>query len=174
LFMYSIRSFMEGEQSHSINDNTDDEESIRGYLLEGDIGWKDRMLQVRNSTYLLFHGKSKWSHYVDWIIMVVVFVNVISFILSTEKDLMNRYSETIFSIVESTSVAIFTVEYMLRFWSSAEKKRSRQHREWVGRLRFVFSFMSVIDLASIIPFLCLLNSSFKVFLFNNNSDIPYI
>jgi hypothetical protein len=75
------------------------------------------------------------SQKVEWFIMFVVFINVISFILSTEPDLRTPVTLKLFKAIESTSVAIFTIEYALRLWCAAEKKKYRHKHEWLGRLR---------------------------------------
>jgi len=83
--------------------------------------------------------------------MSIIFINVITFILSTEPYLYDNAS-TLFITIEATSVTIFTIEYLLRLWCSAEKSNYRHRKEWLGRVRFVFSLMSLIDLVSIVPF----------------------
>jgi len=54
------------------------------------------------------------------------------------------------SLLEIVTVLVFTVEYGLRLWvCDLEKDR---YRGVVGRLRFVPTFFSVVDLASTLPF----------------------
>jgi voltage-gated potassium channel len=48
------------------------------------------------------------------------------------------------------SVALFSVEYLLRLWSCVEDPR--YSRPVLGRLRWAVSFMALVDLASILPF----------------------
>jgi hypothetical protein len=54
------------------------------------------------------------------------------------------------SILEISIVIIFSVDYLLRFYT-ADLLDSKYHG-FVGRLRFIFSFYSIVDLMSTVPF----------------------
>jgi voltage-gated potassium channel len=61
-----------------------------------------------------------------------------------------RWAPGLFRAFEIFSVAIFTVEYLLRLWScTAAEKYS-----WplMGRLRFTFTPLAIVDLLAILPF----------------------
>jgi hypothetical protein len=53
------------------------------------------------------------------------------------------------SILEIVTVAVFTVDYALRFYVAGEEK---QFVGFSGRVRFVCTFFSLVDLVSIVPF----------------------
>ncbi|KAL7427606.1 hypothetical protein ACHAXM_000928 [Skeletonema potamos] len=54
------------------------------------------------------------------------------------------------SIVEICIVGIFTIEYILRLYTA--DLIHVKYRGFMGRIRFLFSFFSIVDLASTIPF----------------------
>ena len=54
------------------------------------------------------------------------------------------------SIVEIFVVAVFTIDYVLRFYTA--DLIDPKYKGFVGRLRFIPSFFSMVDLASTVPF----------------------
>jgi len=58
--------------------------------------------------------------------------------------------ESFFYVIEVISVAIFTVEYILRLWT-VDILFSKA-KPAIARLRYAFSPMSIIDIAAILPF----------------------
>ena len=58
--------------------------------------------------------------------------------------------EEYFYAIEAFSVSLFTLEYLLRLWSCVEDPRYRHPVK--GRIRFVFTAWSLIDLLAIVPF----------------------
>jgi len=75
----------------------------------------------------------------DITIQVLIILSLITFSISTIPDLSER-ALLILSILEIITVAIFSVEYVLRIYA-AEKK-----------LDYILSFYGVIDLLAILPF----------------------
>ena len=58
--------------------------------------------------------------------------------------------QTVSRVVEFASVIIFTIEYMLRIWTA---DLMYPDRKWLsGKVRYIFSFMAMIDLLAILPF----------------------
>jgi len=55
-----------------------------------------------------------------------------------------------FHYFDFVSVIIFTVEYVLRVWSSNHEPRYEHSLK--GRLKYIFSFGAIIDLIAILPF----------------------
>ena len=84
----------------------------------------------------------------DIFIIVLIFINILAVILESVKYLQSRY-KFLFDVIELISIAIFTVEYILRIWSITEKKHYQNPIS--GRLRYLFTFYSIIDLLSVIP-----------------------
>lgn len=72
-------------------------------------------------------------------IQLLIVLSLISFTLETLPDLSEPVRGAL-AIVEAISVAIFTIEYLLRVLVAK------------NRLRFIFSFMGLVDLMAILPF----------------------
>jgi hypothetical protein len=61
--------------------------------------------------------------------------------------------ESEFNEVEWFAVVVFTVEYLMRFFGAAADPYFRKGRSgFTARLKYVFSFYSIIDLLAIVPF----------------------
>ncbi len=81
------------------------------------------------------------------ILMVLILVSVLTMILETVAEYAAAYG-SIFHSIEVVSVAIFTVEYLLRLWIAP---LDPQYSGRFGRLRYAFSLMALIDLLAILP-----------------------
>ena len=84
----------------------------------------------------------------DGFIISLIVVNVILVIADT-FDLPSNLKR-ISGAIEVASVVVFTIEYLLRFWVA--DLRFPQYSPLKTRLKYVFSFMSIIDLLAILPF----------------------
>lgn len=83
----------------------------------------------------------------DWTIMALIALSIISIILESFADIYARY-HTVFRIFEIVTVVVFTAEYLLRIWTADLLFPEANH----PRLKYVFSFMALIDLLAILPF----------------------
>jgi voltage-gated potassium channel len=88
------------------------------------------------------------SNIFDGIIIFLIAINSILIILDT-FDMPSSY-QSVSSIIELISIIVFTIEYSLRIWTAPfiypDKKPAK------ARLKYVFTFMAIIDLLSILPF----------------------
>ena len=89
------------------------------------------------------------SKYFDPFIMALISLNVLAVVLETVKYLNASYG-WLFHAFDVFSVAVFTVEYILRAWSCTEDPRFRAPVS--GRLRYLITPMAIIDLLAILPF----------------------
>lgn len=80
-------------------------------------------------------------------IMSLIILSVISITLQSFDDLAEKYN-TLFSIFETVTVFVFTVEYLLRIWTADILFPNEKH----PRIRYLISFMAIIDLLAILPF----------------------
>ncbi|WP_299252764.1 ion transporter [uncultured Cytophaga sp.] len=96
---------------------------------------------------------------VNYLIVVLVLLNVLAVIFQTEKSLAIDY-KTFFIVLEFISAAFFTIEYIIRVWVS-NLHRSYQEPFW-GRLKYMLTPMAIIDLLSILPFYFLLFTAFDL------------
>ena len=90
-----------------------------------------------------------YSRIFDIFIMTLILLNVIAVILETVESLGSRYM-LFFETFEMFSVAVFSIEYLLRIWSCTIAER--YNRPLMGRLRFSVTPMALIDLMAILPF----------------------
>lgn len=83
----------------------------------------------------------------DVSIMVLIALSVMAIVLQSYQTLAVRYA-SVFSTFETVTVAVFTLEYLLRIWTAdllyPEARRPR--------LKYALSFMAMIDLLAILPF----------------------
>ena len=85
----------------------------------------------------------------DIVVIILIVINVIVVMIDTFElpDSVRRITNTI----ENISVIIFTVEYLLRVWTADELYPDTASIT-KSRLRYIFSFMALIDLLAILPF----------------------
>ena len=88
------------------------------------------------------------SKFVDIFLLVLIFLNVLMVILETVDDLFLHYNK-LFRIFEYFSVLIFSLEYLGRIWSCVEDKHFTNN--FKVRIKYLFSFPSLIDLIAIVP-----------------------
>lgn len=82
-------------------------------------------------------------------IYALIILNVGSLILASYKEIYKPY-ELFFEYFEFFSVVIFSLEYVLRFWTA--DLNSGENSALSKRLKFSFSSFGLIDLVSILPF----------------------
>lgn len=86
----------------------------------------------------------------DLSLMLLIILNVVVVILATVRELHPHY-DTFFSVFDTFSVAVFSIEYLLRIWSCTADERYADSSVW-GRLRYMKTPMAIIDLVAILPF----------------------
>jgi voltage-gated potassium channel len=82
------------------------------------------------------------------LLMILIVINSVAVVLETVDELNETYG-VLFRSIEIVSVAIFTVEYLLRLWIAPLDARYR--KPWTGRLRYAISPLALIDLLAILP-----------------------
>ena len=90
----------------------------------------------------------KPSLWCDRLITLVILLSVTAIILESVDSIGSVYGAQ-FAMFETFSVAFFTVECLLRLWSSASR---HSHSDWKGRKDYIFSFHGLVDIISILPF----------------------
>jgi voltage-gated potassium channel len=76
-------------------------------------------------------------------------MNIVAIIMESVRDINDQYN-AFFRKLESISVIIFTIEYVLRLWTAPENPKYQKPS--LGRLRYSLTTMSLIDLFSILPY----------------------
>jgi voltage-gated potassium channel len=85
---------------------------------------------------------------VELTLQILIVANVLVVMLETVEGVQPRFSAALLTF-EWFSVAIFTIEYLLRLWCCTVDPR--YSRPVIGRLRFALRPMSIIDLLAILP-----------------------
>lgn len=82
-------------------------------------------------------------------LMTLIALNVVAVVLASVQSVALRH-QRLFAAFEVFSVAVFTLEYLVRLWSCTADPRYA-HPIW-GRLRYIVSPMALVDLAAVLPF----------------------
>ena len=94
-------------------------------------------------------GSDAISRAFDTLVLSLILLSVLSVVMESVQPLGTDYADT-FYWFEVFTVTVFTLEYLLRLWSCVSDPRY-QGGLW-GRLRFVVSPLSIVDLLAILPF----------------------
>ena len=86
---------------------------------------------------------------VDLFLLLWISLNVFVVLLESVAELNEEYG-MFFQQFEIVSVVIFSLEYVLRLWVCTERAEFAEGA--VGRVRYAFTSMALIDLAVILPF----------------------
>jgi voltage-gated potassium channel len=105
--------------------------------------------QVNEILEIKFRKKRGFGFYVNISLSILIFLNTVAIILHTVPELAAKYGR-FFLEFEVLSVSVFTVEYVLRVWSSVERPEYRH--PFYGRIKFIFSPWGIIDFLAIFPF----------------------
>lgn len=107
---------------------------------------------TKKKVHALLHpeivGDKNWDKIINIFIITLIVLNVLAVMLETITSLHERFF-WFFHYFDLISVIIFTVEYILRVWSSNHEERYR-HSFW-GRLKYMVSWGALIDLMAILP-----------------------
>ena len=93
---------------------------------------KDKLREV------IFGYTTKAGKRFDVILLIAIIISVIAVMLDSDKAIHHRYGK-ILAAIEWIFTILFSIEYLLRIYCSKKKKK------------YIFSFMGIIDLLSVIP-----------------------
>lgn len=88
------------------------------------------------------------SNIFDGIIISLIILNVVLVILDTFK--LPYWFSDVSYYIEFISIIIFTIEYILRIWVSDISRPN--DNPIIARIKYIFTFMAVVDLLAILPF----------------------
>ena len=106
-------------------------------------------MNIRQYIYYFLEPGDETGRVVDGAIVVLIFLNIVALMLETVESVYSAHKAA-FTLFEGISVAVFSVEYILRIWSCTTNPRYSHPIS--GRLRFIASPLGVIDLLAILPF----------------------
>jgi len=110
----------------------------------------------RSRSYLhsLFEGSlfySRLGQTINKFFVVLILLNVFAIIYESEPKFQKQY-EDFFLYFENFSVLIFSIEYFIRIFIAVEKDNPENLSNFRMRLKYMFSFVGLIDLLAILPF----------------------
>ena len=96
-------------------------------------------------------GDKHWDKIINVFIISLIILNVLAVMLETIPSLHDEpHEKRIFYYFDLFSVIIFTIEYVLRVWSSNHEEKYK-HSFW-GRLKYMVSPGALIDLMAFLPY----------------------
>jgi voltage-gated potassium channel len=121
----------------------------------GSAGWLRRILSrsARREAYnLLDNGTNRpLGLALNRAIVALILISVAASVLESMPALAARFG-WLFRAAEIIAVACFTLEYLVRLWSSPEHPPYRELSPWRARLRYVVTAGAIIDLIAVVPF----------------------
>lgn len=100
-----------------------------------------RVIQIGNTDDAI-------SRFFDIFIVVVIAINLFFTLFDTFEESKNY--RTLIDTVETVTIVIFTIEYILRVWTADLLYPNMSSGK--ARIRFIFSFYGLIDLLTFFPF----------------------
>ena len=94
-------------------------------------------------------GESNWDKVINIFIIILIVLNVTAVMLETVPSI-DAPLKKFFNDFDLFSVIIFTIEYILRVWSSNHDPKYKHSIH--GRLKYMLSPAALIDLLAILPF----------------------
>jgi voltage-gated potassium channel len=91
------------------------------------------------------------SRFCEIFIASLVILNVVAIILESVPSIHEEWAQ-FFHFFDLFSVVVFSLEYVLRVWSYAQKFAHEGGSAWEGRKSYVFSFFGLVDFFSTVPF----------------------
>jgi voltage-gated potassium channel len=85
----------------------------------------------------------------QWSMITLILLNVVAVTLESVEKFASRYAHY-FSAFEVFSIAVFTLEYVLRLYSCTADRKYRN--PLAGRIRFLVTPLTLVDLMAILPF----------------------
>ena len=96
-------------------------------------------------------GVIKASWFIDGLLIALIVLNVLAVILESVPSIDAQYAAG-FLWFERLSVAVFTIEYIIRLWSAVEASEETKAKPWRARLRYALRPVSLADLMAILPY----------------------
>ncbi len=112
-----------------------------------------RWLALRKRTFeIVESGRERdvASHVFDWFLITLILLNVIAFAAETVAVVHEKWHHELY-LFELFSVAVFTIEYIVRIWAGVEVPFLKRMPPWKARLKFATRPFLLIDLLAILP-----------------------
>ena len=110
------------------------------------------LITLKRRIYLILDPDEQngfWHKIINAFIILLIVLNTLAVIAETVNPFYKSHEQA-FRVFEIFSVAIFSVEYLLRVWSITENPKYSNPIS--GRLRYIFTPGALIDLVAVAPF----------------------
>ena len=109
----------------------------------------------RHRLYLILELKShrdeKAAWIFSWVLTLMVLCNVVAVILESVPAFEAQHQRALAGF-DAASIVFFSLEYLLRIWTAAEKSHPLHLGPARRRLSYMLSFHGLVDLLAILPF----------------------
>lgn len=136
-----------GRRAHDILDAAAPSE----YPNEALPATNSQTLRAKLYKLLSVSNTDKASKYFDIFLITLIALNVLAVIIGSVKSVEMKYAYQL-RIFEIVSVLIFTIEYLLRVWTSVESTRHIKTHAVKTRIRYMLTPMAIIDFLAVAPF----------------------
>jgi voltage-gated potassium channel len=112
------------------------------------------VLALRRRLYEIMelgHGEDRASRQFDALLVLLIVLNIAAFVAESVPRLHAAYAAE-FHAFELFSVAVFTIEYVLRIWTAVEVPYLKRLSPWSARWHFARRPAQIIDLLAVLPF----------------------
>lgn len=109
-------------------------------------------MNIKEKVALLFddeRGNAKGDVFVEYFISGLIIINMVAIVLESYHEVYVVYANY-FSILEWFSIIVFSIEYLIRIWIADKIYTNVSPTR--ARLKYISSFMGLIDLVAILPF----------------------
>lgn len=109
---------------------------------------------LRHRLFLILELKSqrdkRTAWVFSWVLTLMVLSNVVAVILESVPAIEAQHGQSLM-LFEVVSIVFFSLEYLLRIWTAAEKNHGIPSTPTGRRLTYVLGFHGLIDLLAILP-----------------------
>lgn len=107
-------------------------------------------MHLRNRVYEALSGSSPHplARFVSISLIALILLNVLAVMAESVESVRMEYGRWLTGF-EIASVAVFSLEYLLRLWSCTSSPRFKH--PIAGRVRYIFTPLAIIDLLAILP-----------------------
>lgn len=112
--------------------------------------WQVIILKIKRRIFEIIskaENGDRASQVFDVSIILLILLSVVAIVLQSFDVIASRFNDA-FSVFETFTVVVFTIEYALRIWTADLLYPSAKH----PRLKYIRSFMALVDLLAILPF----------------------
>lgn len=94
-------------------------------------------------------NNTKGDKLIEFFIAGLIVLNTLAIVLESYREIHLEFAD-FFNLLEIFSISVFTIEYIIRVWIS--DILYPKLKPYKARLKYITSFMGIIDLISILPF----------------------